>query len=457
VALNFDVVGVIDFDQKRLSIDTALRDSKVLGAAVTGEAAARISWGQQRELVLSVGGLNPGFQAPPNFPQLKRIMLEFGPGENPRIRLSGYFALTSNTIQLGGSAEVYAEAGGLNLYGWVGGDALLELATFEWVIDVTAGVALRRGTSVIAGVTFKGQLGGTALLLERASGEACLSLFFFDLCVDFDHVFRAALDVAVAVIDPVPMLVAAVGEPANWTAVLPPSEQAVATLRRPATPGRALLDPAGGLVFVQPVVPLNRKLSRFGGARLSGPDRYALEDVLVGGVSRSDWTTVTDFFAAAQYEDLTVAEALSRPSFEPMDAGIELAGDAVTHSEETPCPLEYETVIVDEWARSRRVDRFRPGLAHVLGLATGSAAARAPLAATGLRRFAPTGLAPSAVQLLDEMHVVVSTEDLTVRTEVTPATGKGAAVQALAEHLAAHPEDRASLQVVPLHDLEEAA
>jgi ABC-type lipoprotein release transport system permease subunit len=62
--------------------------------------------------VLSVGGFNPRFEPPSDFPPLERIALTLGPG-NPRIRWAGYFAVTTNTVQVGARVEVYAAAGAM--------------------------------------------------------------------------------------------------------------------------------------------------------------------------------------------------------------------------------------------------------------------------------------------------------------------------------------------------------
>src|SRR5438445_9716067 len=51
-------------------------------------------------------------------------------GNNPRVRLESYVAITSNTIQMGAFASVYAEAGGFGIDGGGAFDALFAWSPF---------------------------------------------------------------------------------------------------------------------------------------------------------------------------------------------------------------------------------------------------------------------------------------------------------------------------------------
>jgi hypothetical protein len=69
----------------------------------------------------------------------------------------------------------------------------------------------------------------------------------------------------------------------------------------------------------------------------------------------------------------------------------------------------------------------------------------------GTRAFATSTKLAQA----EEQFVVVSTQDLSIKSEVTAATTKGAALQALKEYVAGRPREVGQFQVVPLHELEE--
>ena len=106
VVLHIDILGVLDTGEKRLSISASLRDSRVGPFALTGDMELRLHWGAESDFALSIGGFNPTFKPPPNFPTLRRLALSLGSGSNPRISLSAYFALTPNSLQVGARAEM---------------------------------------------------------------------------------------------------------------------------------------------------------------------------------------------------------------------------------------------------------------------------------------------------------------------------------------------------------------
>ena len=71
---------------------------------------------------------------------------------------------------------------------------------------------------------------------------------------------------------------------------------------------------------------------------------------------------------------------------------------------------------------------------------------------TGDGKFAEPGTR-SAVAVTAVTHVIASADDLSVRSDLLAAGGTAAAAhEALAQHLAAHPEDAGSLQVMPTHE-----
>src|SRR6185437_6394669 len=120
IELNIDVLGVIDFGAKLLTIQGSLYDSRVTIYSVSGDMALMLGWGDNPNFAFSVGGLNPRFQPPPNFPQLNRCCVSLGLGDNPRLSSNSYYAITSNSAQFGASVDLYASAGDFSIHGWIG-------------------------------------------------------------------------------------------------------------------------------------------------------------------------------------------------------------------------------------------------------------------------------------------------------------------------------------------------
>ncbi len=105
--LQVNFLGIIDFENKYISFDASLYDSRLLVFTLTGDMAFRLSWGDQPVFILSVGGFHPAFhEAPQDLQNMRRLTISLLSGDNPRISIQCYFAVTSNTVQLGAKAGV---------------------------------------------------------------------------------------------------------------------------------------------------------------------------------------------------------------------------------------------------------------------------------------------------------------------------------------------------------------
>ncbi len=98
IELHIDILGIVDFGAKTLSIDGGLYDSRILIYSLAGDLALRLSWGDNPNFVFSLGGFNPHFNTDGlNVPQMHRMSVSIGDGDNPCISANSYFAITSNT------------------------------------------------------------------------------------------------------------------------------------------------------------------------------------------------------------------------------------------------------------------------------------------------------------------------------------------------------------------------
>ena len=291
VKLNFDVVGVLEFAKKSFSLDASLYDSEVGGFTVNGDMALRLNWGEPPNFALAIGGFHPLYRAPAGFPPLRRVTVDLSNIGNPRLTLSGYLALTSNTFQVGAKAELLAFKGSFNIYGWIGFDALFTFQPFTFRADFSAGVALRKGTRHWASIHVSGTLSGPNPW--HAQGEACLSLFFFDICVGFDlDLSRRSAEPILPLPNILDELAEELSSPRNWSAEVPPAAHQVVSLVQADRPeDRPLLDPLGAAVVKERLLPLDQKIDRFEHGKL-GKKRSQqvlhLEDHAAAGDQRSD-------------------------------------------------------------------------------------------------------------------------------------------------------------------------
>jgi hypothetical protein len=349
VRLQMDAVGVIDFDQSTAALDATLHDSRLLNKfTLTGDMAMRMNWGSSPNFALAVGGLHPAFNPPPNFPKLERIAINLSNGDNPRLRCESYFALTSNTVQFGAHAELLASAAGFTVHGEIGYDVLIEFDPFSFVADFQAQLQLKRGSTNLFMVELKGSLAGPRPL--HIKGKASFSILWWSVSVSIDKVLVEGEKPPLPdPIDVLPRLQEALGLSANWTTKLPAQQRPLVELRADATVSAdVLLHPLGTLTIKQNVVPLNVDISRFGQTPPAGATRFSISNIKLAG-SDEHFNTVRDFFARAQFFEMTDDQKLSAPSFEQMDAGVTFGSDDVTFTDQAGDWLEVKAIQFETW------------------------------------------------------------------------------------------------------------
>jgi Family of unknown function (DUF6603) len=453
VELHLDVLGIIDFGKKLFSLDATLHDSHIAAFTIYGDMAMRLNWGGNPSFALSIGGLNPHFQPPPGFPTLKRLTIALAATDNFRLSIQTYFAITSNTFQLGAHAELYVGVSAFNVYGWLGFDALIIFEPFSFVVDFTAGLALRSGTDTLLGITIDGELSGPTPW--HAKGEAHVTLLFFDIGVHVDITWGESQQVAAPQADVWPQLRDAIANVANWSGALARGVPAVASLAKPTvdTASTVLVDPSGALTMRERVCPLDQTLTRFGTAVPGPQNLFHLNTVSLGGHS-VPFTIMRDKFAPAQFEQMSDQEKLSRPSFEDRDAGLSVGDGLVSFGQGFGLDLAYEDVYVDDEAPPPPTPvKFIPGLDRQILWAQLGSAARSGLRTVAMGGYAPAPTDPPLVTLAEESFVVASISDLSARTDISAPTTKGEAYLALAGYLRTNPAEDGALQVVPIHEL----
>jgi len=292
-------------------------------------------------------------------------------------------------------------------------------------------------------------------------GSASISILFFELSVSFDVEFGQPQ-------------VSAPPEPTNlwdrlrtraldlgsWTALLPPESHRVVSLSSSGGAQAPLrLDPMGGARFSQTELPLARRITRFGEMSIDAPTTFRVQTVQIEA-SEARVSPVQESFAPGQFQHLTDAEKLSRPSFEPMDAGFNLCADAMQVKGAVARTVSYQTLVVSgDVTPPTVVAPFAPNLAVVAASLDYSAALLAPLRTTGDERFVVPGAKP-LVALDDDPYLVVHAASLRPLTKeerrAFPGTEKttapGSAHDALAAYLRAHPEARGMYRVVPMYE-----
>jgi hypothetical protein len=458
VLINLSVAGLLDFPRKFFAIDASLHDSRVGSYPISGDMAMRLSWGDDPSFALAVGGFNPGFQPPPSFPKLRRVAVDLGVSGNPSLTLQGYFAITSNTAQVGALAELNASGAGIQLYARVQFDALIVFSPFAFEVAIAAQARVSfHGRGI--GVHLHGVVSGPSPW--RVRGRVCVSILFWDACLGFDKTFGTGQRVELPEINlwkgtllpdgktDVLGLQEALQDKRNWTPDLPPGAQLVVSLSEPAGDDTDRpVDPLGAVTVRERVCPLNKKLDRFGPVKPAGPGRFQLESATINlkSIALADVSYVKEPFAPAQYFKMSDSEKLSAPSFQKLDGGLTVKGNARNIA---PGSVEHQ----DIQYKTKRLGGPPPSGDHALPadqLARMSKRAGAGL--FGLRRLAAPYLDPTAPRkftVADELFVIANLHDLTSRTDLTPSPiSKIEALFKLRDHRAAN-ANAAPLAVLP--------
>jgi hypothetical protein len=464
IRLQMDAIGVVDFDQGTAAIDASLYDSRLLQKFVlTGDMALRLKWSAPPAFALAVGGLHPAFNPPPGFPKLARIAINLAAGDNPRIRCEAYFALTGSSIQFGARAELYAAAAGFSIQGEIGFDVLIQRDPFAFLAEFFAQVQLKRGSSNLFKVRVEGALAGPRPLHIKA--KATFEILWWDVSVRVDRTLVGGETPPLpAPVDVLPLLLQALRLTASWSARLPAGQRQAVTLRpRPELAGEVLLHPLGMLVVSQTVVPLNLDIARFGDAAPAGARRFTVRRVTPSGqVETPD--AVPDFFAPAQFFEMSDDEKLSRPSFESLPAGVRLGAEGFAFSAsptewlEVPA-IQFETIIVGQPEPPHGPPSPPPPLYNLPAVllakqARFGAAANSDLRRTGTAKYRT--VAEGMHRVAKEGWSIVAEEDLTVQT-APGVTGRPAsyseAEQALAKLKQAEPAKARDLKILRLSEV----
>jgi len=456
IELHIDVLGLLDFGTKTLSIDGSLYDSRVLVFSLAGDLALRLSWGSNPNFVFSLGGFNPHFNTTGlDVPTMHRLSVSIGDGDNPRISADSYFAITSNSVQFGADVEAYASAAGFTIHGYLGFDVLVVMSPFSFEFDFAAGFDVSFEGMSLLGLHVDGVFSGPRPW--HLHGDASINVLFFSVSASVDLTWGDSTPAVLPQKPVLPDLLPALADPRNWSAQLPGDATQVVTLSAPKPDDKTLrVHPLGLLTLREKVVPLDLPITRYGSAAPSDGNEFSISDVTINGKEEKDNTQpVQDYFASGQFLTLSDADKVSAPSFEKYDAGLTIGSGDIVAGSDSPRTVVYEERYIDDYAAPSRFSRLyaMPASVHA-ALARAGAGFASPLKSSGLLKYG-LGATGSAVTALEPAFVVTSTDDLSVRHDIATADGTTyfQARAALDAHLAAHPEERGTLQIQALHEV----
>ncbi len=365
--LHMDSLGVIDVPGQTVTVVASLYDSALLSTIhLSGDMAFYVSLGAAPAFLLSVGGYHPDFDPPCGLPPsvlaLDRMRAEVTMSDDVFFALEAYVAVTSNTLQFGSLATLEASAKFLlttyTARGSVGFDVLLVFSPFSFAAAFQLSVSVSAGDNELLAVELSARLDGPAPWYT--SGYARFDFFGIDVRFDFEFGGDAEPETPPRQ-DVCGLVVAALDAPAAWRATEPAWADAtviVFAADDDADTAELWVRPDAELQARQTVAPLDRGLDHFGAFAIDGPTTLTVTGAGIEGVTDGDeWVAISDWFAPAQYDDLTRAEKLAAPSYEEMTTGVAFGAGAlgIDADEATTVAPDFEVRVIDE-DETRRLD-----------------------------------------------------------------------------------------------------
>ncbi len=449
--LQVNFIGVIDFENKYISFDAILFDSRLLIYTLTGQMALRIAWGDKPVFILSVGGFHPSFkEVPADLKNMQRITISLLSGENPRMTIQTYFAVTSNTAQFGAKAQLYAEGGsGFNIYGFIGYDVLFQFDPFQFVADFSAGLALRHHSSVIMSIHVSGELSGPSPWDAR--GEASVSFFFFSVSVRFHETWGdRGNEIEDEKADLLDLLTREIKDSRNWKADIPANNKLHVSIKKVETTGdKIAVHPFGILTFSERLVPLDLEINKFGSKVPKDASKFEIKTTDASLATQ----TVKEQFAPANFITMKDEEKLARPSFEQMKSGFQVTSSTALQAPHNTVnkSVDYEFSYLGE----RRSKLIVAGIYQYPELffrasTKGGAASKSSLSHINNRISIN---APAPVNVYEEQFVIANVADMKLHNNTMIAGSYTEAQQFYNNLVKEKPELKDRVQIISQYEL----
>ncbi len=458
VDLKVAFIGGIDVAASLLYFDAAIYDSYIgygdFKLSLEGDIAIRLCWSATPDLVVSIGGFHPSYKPNPSLklPAMRRLSLSLLK-DNPRLTLSLYFAVTSNTIQFGAQLEFFAGVDGFSISGDFGFDVLVQFVPFLIDAHMWGRLAVTAGGCDICSINLDLVLRGPTPWYAR--GTASIKILFFTVSIEVEATFGEEHETSIPAEPVLPRLLAQFEDPLNWVAELSAASSAGVTLL-PMPQGVLIVDACGLLTVRQNLIPLETDIGLVGKTPPSDVRRVGITAMALGGrpLDPDDVSDVTAPFSPSTFAGAgsTSPDLLAAPAFEQRPNGVRanagqslVAGAGLRHGQ------AYEMIVIDDPDPDAEPQRSTANPTIAFSSLVRGGAIGASVAARAQHAIAERGTA-RAVSTLAPRFAVTSTDSL-VSLDATGQPAAGAATllsrTEAEQRLAAMPADGRRFQLVP--------
>ena len=450
ILLRVNFVGTLDFEQELLAFDASLFESRIVFMTLEGDMAVRLKWGDNAGFLLSVGGFHPAFEPPPlSLPTLRRMSVSILDYDWAKIRIECYFAVTSNTVQFGAHAYLFFGVDGAEVSGEIAFDVLFQFSPFHFIAQISGSLNLKVAGLDLLSIGLRFALEGPSPY--RAKGTGSVGFLFFSIDVDFDVTWGEPEDTSLPPAQAMPIFIGEIEKKENWTALPPPASNLLVSLR-PLDPGLVVLHPFGALRVSQRALPLNLTLDKIGNQK---PDDVSSVDITAAtsGPAAEPLTPVSELFAAAQFQDMSDAEKLSRPSYQELKGGVVIGtAGGPQSSKMSRRKVAYQVTIVDkEPVRQPLMVKAIGGVFH--NFLAGAAVGRSPLSFQVKSQLQPY---PDKVTTGPGSYTVASAHDNTPSGADSTFSSEAMAVEHMRRRVAEDPSLEGALHVLPDYEVNRA-
>ncbi|MBE7173191.1 MAG: hypothetical protein INR73_21635 [Williamsia sp.] len=451
--LQVNFAGVIDFEEGSLSFDASLYNSRILSFTLEGDMALRLNWGATKGFLLSVGGFHPSFTPPSqlNVPALKRLTLTILSG-NPKLVLTAYLAVTSNTVQFGARIDFLFKVAFVKVVGFLGFDVLFQFSPFKFIAHIFAGLAVKWGDTVLFAIKLDFQLAGPTPW--NARGVASFTVLLIPVSVNFNITWgqaKAVTDPAVALL---PKIKEALNQDANWSTGLPKQQSSLITLApHKAKPGELIIQSHGTIQINQSILPLDTQIQQFGNRAPADIKRLRIHAATLGGIPVKI-KDLRDQFVPASYKKLSDDDKLKAPSYTQEKSGVTLADrdNALHVLYGINRDVQYEVKVSDHAAAAAAPSSYPISLYHFQRMSQGGVISKSALSkAKSDNLFSKEG----SVKIGEEQFVIVNNATLAqYKPDVFQGGSQAEADDMFKTMIAAEPALKKQLSVVPAYHLD---
>lgn len=438
-----------DYEEgKYFAFDANLYKSTFLGFQLQGDLCVRWKGGPDPYFLFSAGGFHPDFQPPAlNLPKdIQRLKFILADSESVKINGYAYLAVTSNTLQLGGGFDAYINVWKLSIEGNLGFDAIFyRSGNPSFKAKASGEVRVKIWGFTIGGIRAKGEISGTTPW--HFDGSVSFEIGWWDYTKSVDKTWGDASEDRVESVTLLSLLNEELQTADAWRPVRRRFLQGVSVrpMQTAAQAERVLAHPDESLEVRQNVLPLGIPIDHFGHFKVTGAKKFNLRLAIANDTLPAKNTS--DFFAPAEFFELSQDERMTRRSYENFNAGLEAEGlDNLLSGAFREMPVMHERKIIDDQAPPEPKTRLPLSLLHFVAQIRGNAVATSALG----QRVART--VRKDFSLKNERFNIVNKENLAT---VQSALGSEAAARiALDNVVKQNPAKRNQLDVVPTWELD---